>query len=381
MTIRPEDLTRSQTTRMSVNQTLGGAWVDAWGEGVPTVNIAGHTGWGAGDLPDGFEQFKELHAQVFEKWHAMRAAAIQEGKDPDGIKLIFSDKLDDFVWCVAPQSFILKRNRARPLLSMYQIAMTKLSDAVLEEQKKTPDLQGREDLGLDSLDASLKVINDFSKDVRGAIASALGPIKAGIDGLVKLTASALSAVRSIVSAGMNAVRSVAGPVLEIGQGLTKVASNVFRIVSDTAGLPMRVRNTFMQVGGAFTNAFCLLRNVFKSRGFLPQYMGLYGASYCSSTAGGSPVSKYIGANVFPKIFPAAASAVTMTAAAETALGSLANMDPLKPAGLPVIGGLLNTIHTGVSIATSVVDKAISQARSMAGSHAAASDQEEGIAYV
>lgn len=70
----PQEIFQMTITRMGVNQTLSGAWVDAWG---------------AGDLPDGFDQFQELHAQVFEKWHAMRAAPIQEGKDPDGIKLIF----------------------------------------------------------------------------------------------------------------------------------------------------------------------------------------------------------------------------------------------------------------------------------------------------
>lgn len=368
MSIRPEDLTRTEQSRMTVSQTLGGAWVDDFGPGVPTVNLAGTTGWGAGGLPDGFEQFKKLHETVFEKWHKLRAEVAREGKDPDGVKLIFSDGLDDFVWAVVPQNFILKRNKARPLLSQYQIALVKQADSVIEPKQKPLVSALGEALGLSSLDASINSINNFAKNLNGSIASALGPLKAGVDGLVKKTSGALSDVRKLVGAGTNLVREVAGPVMEIAQGLTKVASNVFRIMASTQGLKMTVKNAFMAVAAAFTNAFCLLRNAFKSRGFLPQYQGLYGSSYCSSTAGGSPVSPYVDRNVFPELFPAKTSAVSLGASAEKAISTMANMDPLKPAAMPVIGGLLATINNGVSIASSVVDKAVAEAKGAAGSN-------------
>ena len=58
------------------------------------------------------------------------------------------------------------------------------------------------------------------------------------------------------------------------------------------------------------------------------------------------------------------------------------MDPLKPSSMPVIGGLLNTVNTGVSIATGVVDKAITAAKASAGNKDAnSSDKEGGVAYV
>lgn len=364
MNIRPEDLSRIEQSRMTVNQTLGGAWIDSFGPGVPTVNLSGTTGWGAGGMLDGFDQFKKLHATVFERWHKLREDVIKEGKDPGGIILVFSDGLDDFVWPVAPQNFTLRRNKSRPLLSQYQIAMVKTGDTL---PKSPPKPAKPNDLlsnaGLSSLDQSLKTINDFAKNIKGQVAAALGPLKTGIDGLVKQASSALSAVRSIVATGMNVANSVAGPVLEIAQSLTKVAANVFKIASSTKGLPMTVKQQFMQVGSAFNNAHCLMRNAFKMKGALPQYSNLYGASNCSSTSGGRAVSPFVNTNVLPSLFPAAASPVALTARAEGALNTLAAMDPLKASSLPSISGLLNTVNNGVSISADVVDKAIASAKS------------------
>src|SRR6266403_1669765 len=84
--IRPEDLTRTATSRISAQQTLGGiAWADNFGRGIPTINISGHTGWRRPDDPalgtdDGVDRFKKLKNQVFNNWHARRQVAIENGK-------------------------------------------------------------------------------------------------------------------------------------------------------------------------------------------------------------------------------------------------------------------------------------------------------------
>lgn len=361
MYIRPEDLSVSEPSRMTVTQTLGSAWLDDFGAGIPSVTLAGTTGWRGGAVYDGFEEFQRLHKVVFEEWHKLREEVVREGKDPDGVKLIFDDGLDDFTWCVAPQSFVLKRNRSRPLLSQYQISLLKLGDTTLEKPKKYTASEG-DVAGLSSLGASIQSINEFAANIRGAIASALGPLKAGIDSLVRLTSSALQAVQSIAAAGINGLRSIAGPVLEIAQGLTKVATNVMSIVATIKSIPIEIKATFMAVKSAFQNAFCLLRNVFRASGFLPEFGGLYGASNCSSTSGGSAASPFINTNVFPGIFPATVAPVTMTAAAETAVSSLAAMDPLTPASTPVLGGALATIAAGISIGAGTIANAIADAQ-------------------
>lgn len=116
--IRPEDLTRTEPSRLSVTQTFGGAWADNFGRGVGTLTISGHTGWGQGNRFSGFDEFQSLYARVYQGWHAAGGQA----------ELVFADALDEFVWIVAPQVFTLKRNRQRPLLMMYNIVLTWLAD-------------------------------------------------------------------------------------------------------------------------------------------------------------------------------------------------------------------------------------------------------------
>lgn len=128
LVIRPEDLNRTEPSRLSTIQTLGGAWADNFGRGIGTVTIAGHTGWGQGGRPNGLGVFLALHDLVYTRWHAARAAAVDAGRDPDSVKLIFADALDEFVWVVAPQVFTLRRNKSRPLLSQYNIVLTWLAD-------------------------------------------------------------------------------------------------------------------------------------------------------------------------------------------------------------------------------------------------------------
>lgn len=367
LNIRPEDLTRNEPSRMSVQQTLGGkdggGWLDDWGPGVASVTIAGTTGWGASNVSyDGFEQFQKLHETVFGQYHLLRRQVAEEGKDPNGILLIFSDMLDGFTWHVAPQNFVLKRNRARPLLSQYQIQLIRLGDGVLEKPgTKAPGKSLLSQLGLASLESSLDKITAFANNIRGGIASALGPLKGGIEAMVKLTHKALMAVRAIAKTGVDALRSIAAPVLEIATALTKMAANVFQIVSTTRGIPQAIKAQFMGVKSAFQNAFCLLRNAFKVGGFLPQYAGLYGASNCSSTSGGRGISPFVNTNVFPLIDPAGTTPVAVTSTAQEALSKVSALDPLRPITNAELGGLVSAVNNGVAISQPAVDKAIQAA--------------------
>src|ERR1035437_1247118 len=47
LTVNPEDLTVTEPSRVAVQQTMGGAWVDSFGPGLRTINISGVTGWRA----------------------------------------------------------------------------------------------------------------------------------------------------------------------------------------------------------------------------------------------------------------------------------------------------------------------------------------------
>lgn len=361
--IRPEDLVRSEPSNVSVVQTLGGAWADVNGPGLATCTISGTTGWGAGGLPDGFEQFKKLHNTVFEQYHKLRAQASAEGKDPDGIKLIFSDGLDEFVWVIAPQNFNLRRNRARPLLSQYQISMTKLDDNVAVI---VPVIERSTMAALSSLDRSISAINKFASSIKGTVASVLGPIQNGVKSVMGLTGDALTGVRKLVAAGKNVAHSALAPVMEIAHGLTQVSLNVMGIVASAKSLPLSVKSEILEVKSALNNAACLLRNAVKDVSLLPDYSSLYGASNCSSTSGGLPASIWADRNVFPLLFPASASPVIMSAQAESAMKALSSIDVQNPPPITTTAGLLDSIGTGTTISSEAVDKAIAGASASAG---------------
>lgn len=363
LSIRPEDLVCAEPSNMAVVQTLGGAWADIAGPGLATCTISGTTGWGAGDRPDGFEQFQKLYSIVFAQYHALRAQAVQEGKDPDGVKLIFSDGLDDFAWVVAPQVFNLRRNRSRPLLSQYNINMVKLDDKLPEEASFALNYESgtKAHAALSSLDGSIAKINAFADNIKGGVAAALGPIKAGVEGAMRLTGSALTSVRKLSAAGSNVSHSAMAPILEIAHGLTKVSLNITGIVAAGKSLPLSVKRDVMEVKSALNNASCLLSNSIKSASTLPDYTSLYGASNCSSTSGGMPASIWADKNVFPELFPASASPVTMSAPAEAAVSTLASVDILKPPSVATMAGLLDAVVAGTSISTEAVDKAVAAA--------------------
>ena len=354
LVIRPEDLTRTDASRLTTTQTLGGAWADNFGKGVPTVQIAGHTGWGAGDRPDGLAEFQRLYETIFVAWHRERDALLKRGLDPAMVKLIFADKLDDFTWVVAPQNFVLKRNRSRPLLSQYQINLTWLSDDVsdvmsaLSASGAAGLLDELEKGGLESLLSSIEKIGAF---IESEVTSVLGPIRAAFDKVVALTAKVLQAVTRVVNTVKGVIGAVTNGLLGIATSLTRAAANVTNMVMSVMSLPQQIKAQFQRVASAFNNAFCVLRNVFRRRAFLSNYDDLYGASNCSSTAGGRPISRYATANPFPVYFPDKTSGVSVTSSAQASLVKLNNADPvLQPLTVRQLGSELSAVATGVAVA-------------------------------
>jgi hypothetical protein len=129
---RPEELTYTHPTRASVIQTLGGAWVDDFGEGIVDISLSGHTGWRANEQTlltanapkDGMEKAIELRTAFFETFHKERMAAAKAGKNPDDVvKMFFVDVLNTALWQVYPVSMQLRRNKTRPLLFQYQLRL------------------------------------------------------------------------------------------------------------------------------------------------------------------------------------------------------------------------------------------------------------------
>jgi hypothetical protein len=121
-------------------------------------------------------------------------------------------------------------------------------------------------------------------------------------------------------------------------------------------LPGQIMGQIMGIASAFTNIGCLLKNALTGQSVFQDYTPLFGASNCSSTAGGSPISAYANQNAFESIAPMSAAApgpVTLTSAAQVSLSALVAMDPvqapLSPAQLAALAAAANsgmTVNVG-----------------------------------
>ena len=124
--LRPEEVVYSHPTRATVVQTLGGAWVDDFGEGLVEITLAGHTGWRPGGSIGGEEAFLLLRNGCFQVYHRMRMQAASSGRDPDEVRMIFVDTLHTCSYVVYPINMQIRKHRTRPLLFQYQLRLTGL---------------------------------------------------------------------------------------------------------------------------------------------------------------------------------------------------------------------------------------------------------------
>lgn len=349
--VRPEDLTRTEPSRITVHQTLGrglSGWADNFGAGLPTVTIAGHTGWrDTGSGEDGVKAFERLNTLVMQSYHAAKQAAITSGLDPAGVKLIFVDLLDDFAWNVAPMQFTLRRSKSRPLLIQYNIVLQAI-DTSADRPFKAPGLSASLPAGLDSLmgsiDSIFGMINDVIDGVRGWIDRTLvAPVRSFLLKTMRLYRTVSSTIRNALSIG--------DQLIGVARMVTAAAMNIFRTFSAVASIPSLVKAKFMQVAAEFGNVFCLLNNALKSKLTFEDYSSLYGSSYCSSTTGGRARSALANANAFDAIFPAQASfPVKVTPAARASIAASAASDVvLAPMTKNEAGNHVRAISEGMTV--------------------------------
>lgn len=356
LAIRPEELTRTDPSRLSVHQTLGGAWQDNFGPGIATISITGHTGWHrtqeGTQTPDGVDRWIALRKLIYVDWHARKQNAIKAGRDPDQVQLIFADALDQITSVVALPVVVLRRSKARPLLYQYQISMTVLSDIVgnpapgaTTPQFITNSPSDLQNASLTSAGISIGRITALASSIASAIDSTLLPLVTTF----MLTTSAL----------YNAVTTAVGSASAAVSGLTSVAHvtaqvglNVFRTVAAATNGTFE-KATIMEVAAEYSNMLCLLVNGFNQQLFYEDYLALYGSSNCSSTNGGSPPSAYANKNPFLAVVPTnPLLPVTLSTDALTAMHAVAANDPvLSPFTTAQLVGYLTSINSGLAVVT------------------------------
>lgn len=356
LVIRPEELTRVDPSKLTVTQSLGGAWADSFGAGVPSITLSGHTGWRRtlSSNDDGAARMERLKETVFDEWHAQRQKNIEQGLDPDQVRLIFSDALDNQSVVVAPQSFVLRRSKSKPLLAQFQISLL-VMDTTLQNQPypaqfgyngASAPAAVTEKLGLKSLISS---VNSITASINKVQAWVNATVAAPVRDFMNQTAQLFGAVRGAIAAG----QSLAGSVIGVAQMAAQAGLNLFRTLAAAASIPSLAKASLMAIAGAYSNIFCVLRNALSRRTFVEDYTQLYGASNCSSTAGGRPESTLAGQNPFYKTVPTAGPLpVTITQQSHGALSTLAANDPvIAPFSLSTLGAQLRNVVGGLKVAS------------------------------
>lgn len=330
LVVRPEEITSTQPALQTPNQALGGAWIDDFGPGLWKIDISGHTGWGAGDRPDGMAEFFKLHA-VWNQWHHDRKVLIREGRNPSEARWFYIDELNEVTALVAPGAFTLKRSRNRALLYMYSISMIVLSEtiqppAVDPIKIGEPGATATVKAGIDSLSGSIKKLKAAQAKLSGIVeAKVAGPLKA----LIGMGTSSMQSVVDAVTDARGLVSDTAAQFIGIASDVALVGRNVFRTFNAVANLPDFFVHEVSSIAAAFDNAFCVLKNAFRRVREYPDYDGLYGASNCSSTIGGSPLSAYGDLNAWELILPNRQGIAAVTPEARTQIEVLKGADPVR----------------------------------------------------
>lgn len=358
LTIRPEDLTRNEPSRVSVHQTLGrdvSGWVDDFGEGLGSVTISGHTGWGAGGRPDGVNAFLVLNSLVSHEYHHARQEAVNSGRDPSEIKLLFIDTLDDFAWNVSPTQFVLRRSKSRPLLLQYNITLQAISTSVDQSNMAAPFF-GTTFGGLNAIGGTISDLQSYVNDIKRMVSSAVGFINGNLAPIGKTTqefARISSSVFKTVADGIGSIESgsasVTNNMISIATDLSRVGANVFKTYSAIENLPSNVKADLIKVGSAYNEVYCIFKNSLRPSKVYQDYTGLYGASNCSSTTGGNAASAYANKNSFDLMtdgkYPVASSSDALSSVI-----ALIRHDPvLAPLPVAEIDRHLNNINTGMVI--------------------------------
>jgi len=360
LNVRPEDLTRNEPARATVHQTLGRdttGWVDHFGEGLPSVTIAGHTGWrhAMGTGMDGVQAFQALNYLVAHAYPQAKQSAIDRGSDPAQVKLLFVDMLDDFAWSVVPTNFVLRRSKSRPLLMQYNISLQAVSTSVDNAVISLPFF-GNVAGGLGALDGVIAQFTSFEGQVGDWVSRALdfvdrglAPIASTVKTFVSLSNRVLGAVNTVVRGARNVITGTANRLIGIASDLASVGVNVFRTINNIRNLPSDLKAAIGRVASAYNEVVCIFSNSLRPRKTYEDYTGLYGASNCSSTTGGRQDSPYANMNAFSLMQPDRGGA-SFSSSALSSVTALSRMDPvLAPMPFQEVGRHLGNVVVGMSL--------------------------------
>jgi hypothetical protein len=266
------------------------------------------------------------------------------------VRLLFADALDKITAVVIPGRFDLKRNKARPLLMMYSIGMTVLSDSLSPALVDSLSIPGVSEatavLGRNSLLSSIVRLQEKGAKLRSFIdtrvATPLRNFVALSTGYFQRVVDNIDAVRGVVS-------DETAQLVGIAADLAMVGRNAFYTYNALVSSAQGVQHDIAEIANAYENALCVLRNAIRRGRLNPDYSDVYGASTCSSTIGGSPVSPLAGSNPFEFIFPTVIAPPAVPVLVKASIDVMHATDPvLRPMPLEALGAELVVITNGLA---------------------------------
>jgi len=166
--------------------------------------------------------------------------------------------------------------------------------------------------------------------------------------MLSLANGSFSRVRAVVAEARGFISAPASLLIATARDLALVCRNAIYAYSAVAIIATTPLFLLSQLGSALDNVFCILSNAFRRRRQYPDYSDLYGASGCSSTIGGSPLSPLRDVNPFELVIQPADPIISVAPTAALSIAALKATDPvLAPLSVAVLQSNLASIHGGV----------------------------------
>lgn len=134
--VNPQSITVTEPARVNVTQTLGGAYVADFGQGIAQVTISVVTGYSArynddAELRDGYTELKHFRDEIYRKFI--------KANTPSYVMYWFDWENEEY-YIIQPTSFRLQRSVSEPLFYRYEFQFTCLRkvSGVVHPQKLQP---------------------------------------------------------------------------------------------------------------------------------------------------------------------------------------------------------------------------------------------------
>lgn len=126
--INPEDYTQTTPNRVTITQTKGGAWLDAWGAGITEITIQGTTGvkGTTNDIDTGYQRWRKLRDMI-----ASVMNSVTDGEEITDDKLIklYNYTDNEYWYCYPAQGGIeLYRSKSRPHMYQYTLHLVAIRE-------------------------------------------------------------------------------------------------------------------------------------------------------------------------------------------------------------------------------------------------------------